>query len=249
MPTLLAPSVTDAAHPTKPAPGKPSESTRTASSRAEKLRLPSRDVENLTRNLETQLEAGVPIVRALQVHIDHAETPALAALSRGLLSRINSGAPLSDAMESYPHVFGPIYRSLVRSGEQSGHVPQMLHHLADFMAWRDDVRRTVKRAAIYPTLVLIATFGLFLFLIGFVWPRFEEMFARLGDDLPKATAALLWMGKSLSTHWLPLAAAAAAAVVALALPCAVPPPATPLTRCSCTCRDSAELCTQSTWRA
>lgn len=218
MPTLLAPSVTESDRQASPGnPRQPSQSAKARSAAAEHLRLPARDIENLTRNLETQLEAGVPIVRALQVHIDHAETPTLATLCRGLLSRINAGAPLSDAMESYPHVFGPIYRSLVRSGEQSGHVPQMLHHLADFMAWRDDVRRTVKRAAIYPTLVLVATFGLFLFLIGFVLPRFEEMFARLGDDLPKATAALLWMGKMLSTHWAPLAATSGAAALAFIL--------------------------------
>lgn len=212
MPTLLAPPVAS------PLPGTTSpKPTRHATTTTHKLALTGRQLEHLTRNLETQLDAGVAIVRALQVHIEHADSPKMAEVCRGLLGQISAGAALSEALESYPRAFPPIYRSLVRSGEQSGHLPQILGQLADFMAWRDDVRRTVTRAAIYPSLVLLATFALFLFLIGFVLPRFEEMFTRLGDQIPTATALLLWLGKGLAAHWVALSLGAAGATLVAAL--------------------------------
>jgi type II secretory pathway component PulF len=170
----------------------------TAATHLPRLSVPA--LESFTRNLEIQLDAGVPLVRALEVQSQHAETPALATLGIALLRQLHAGTSLADAIDQHPKTFHSVYRSLVRAGEHSGRLPLMLRELASFLAWREEIRKTVRRAATYPALVLVATFGLLLLIIGYVLPKFESLFTRLGDDVPAAAAFLLATGKFVSAH-------------------------------------------------
>lgn len=173
-------------------------------------RIPAAAFETFTRNLEIQLDAGVPLVRALQVQGEHAESPGIAALSRGLLQQLNAGISLGEAVDLYPRTFSSVYRSLIRAGEHSGRLPLMLRELADFLAWREEVRKTVRRAATYPVLVLVATFGLLLLIVGYVLPKFDALFTRLGDDVPTAAVLLMATGNFVSQHMVAIVASAAA---------------------------------------
>lgn len=182
-------------------------------------RIRAAELEAFTRNLETQVDAGVPLARALLVQSEHADSPASAALAAGLLSHLNAGMGLADALDQYPRVFSSVYRNLVRAGEHSGRLPRMLAELAEFLVWREEVRKTVRRAAVYPLVVLTATVGLLLLIVGYVLPKFGDLFARLGDATPLAARVLLAMGAFLSAHWTELIVAAAvlAAVTAVLL--------------------------------
>jgi len=189
------------------------EGARAAVSRR---RLSARDLETFTRNLETQLDAGVPLVRALQVQVEHAESPATAEVASGLLQHLHGGLGLSDALDLFPHAFSAIYRSLVRAGEHSGRLPLVLRELAQFIAWREDVRKTVRKAATYPVLVLVASAGLVLLVVGYVLPKFGDLFARLGDQTPVAARVLLATGSFVAGHSWELAAVLAS-LLALAI--------------------------------
>ncbi|MEZ5965427.1 MAG: type II secretion system F family protein [Planctomycetota bacterium] len=198
MPVVLMPSARPAPAPAAPVQAPHGRTPQeTAHSRH---RLSSREIEAFTRNLETQLEAGVPLARALEVQAEHAESPNAAALARGLLQHLHGGLGLGDALDLYPRTFSSVYRSLVRAGEQSGRLPLMLGELAEFQAWREDVRKTVQRAALYPAIVLAATVGLLLLIVGYVLPKFGDLFARLGEATPLAARFLLATGNFLAGH-------------------------------------------------
>ncbi len=213
---ILVTSPRTARPPVRTAPAAPSKAAAPVTPHdARNPRVPAAALESFTRNLEIQLDAGVPLVRALQVQGEHAETPAIGTLSRGLLHHLNSGVSLADSVDLYPRTFSSVYRSLVRAGEHSGRLPLMLRELADFLAWREEVRKTVRRAATYPALVLVATFGLLLLIIGYVLPKFDGLFTRLGDDVPTAALVLMAIGRFASTHMVAIIATAATVPVVL----------------------------------
>lgn len=206
----------------EPARGAPPASAPVGTAGSERLRgrgqrLSAAALETFTRDLETQVEAGVSLARALQVQAENAPSPAVAALSSGLLRQLNSGLNLSDALDLHPRTFSSVYRSLVRAGEHSGRLPLMLRELADFLAWREDVRKLVRRASVYPAVVVVTTLGVLVLIVGYVLPKFGDLFARLGDATPAAARVLLAAGNALSAHWLEAAALAVGALVAAVL--------------------------------
>lgn len=180
-------------------------------------RISVRELEVFTRNLETQLEAGVPLARALQVLSEHSESPASTGLAAGLLRHLHAGVGFADALDLYPRTFSSVYRNLVRAGEHSGRLPLMLGELADFLVWREDVRKTARRAATYPAIVLTATIGLLLLIVGYVLPKFGDLFARLGDATPLAARILLAAGNFLGAYCWHLVAAAVVLLITAAV--------------------------------
>jgi type IV pilus assembly protein PilC len=180
-------------------------------------RVPGRVLEQFTRNLQTQLEAGVPLVRALEVEANQGGHATMTKTVRSVLDELTAGAAFGEALDLHPRVFAPVYRNLVKAGEQSGRLERMLGDLADFMAWREDVRATIRKASIYPSIVIAATFGVILFILGFVFPKFEALFARLGDDLPRATRWLMAVGVFVRECWPAIVATAVGTIGATAV--------------------------------
>lgn len=179
-------------------------------------RLNDRELELFTRNLQTQISAGVPLVRALQLQAQ-GEQDAIAEASAELANRIESGASLGEALDAHPYAFPSTYRNLARAGEVSGQLDSMLEELASFLAWRTDVKKTLRQASTYPTLVIVATFALVLFILGFVFPKFTELFLKMGDGLPAHVRVLMSTGDFIAAQWMWIVAGAIGSVTALVM--------------------------------
>jgi general secretion pathway protein F len=154
-----------------------------------------------TRELATLLRAGLPLDRALQILIDLAPTPPVAALLQGVRDDVRGGKALSQALDARREVFSRFYVNIVRAGEAGGALGVVLQRMADTMERNKELRESVRAALIYPTiLVCVAAVSIIVLLI-FVVPQFEQTFQQAGKALPLSTAVVIFIGNGLRHYW------------------------------------------------
>ncbi|MBL9216218.1 MAG: type II secretion system F family protein [Opitutaceae bacterium] len=175
-----------------------------------------REVAVFTRQLATLLRAGMPLVRGLEVLARQERNPRMRALLGELAEAIRAGSSLSEAMARRPRVFGSLLVSLVKAGEAGGALELVLDRAARLQEKALQLRGRLRAAAVYPLAVLLVAGVIVAGLLGFVVPKFEQIFADLlkGAPLPPLTQAVLGLGSLVRDH---LAALAAATVGGLAL--------------------------------
>ena len=163
----------------------------------------SDDILAMTRELAVLLRAGLPIDRALKVMIDMAVEIKVRDLLEELLSSIKAGKGLSQALLSYPEVFSNFYVNMVRSGEASGHLAEVLTRLADYLTNAKSVRSGVVSALVYPAILFTVAVLSIVGMLGFVVPQFETLFNDMGDALPVLTRIVISAGDGLIRYgWL-----------------------------------------------
>ena len=144
-----------------------------------------------TRQLGAMLAAGMPIVsclRALEEQTDHKAFKAVIAQMRGCLE---GGQAMSEALRQYPSIFEDLYCNMVGGGERSGDLAETMARLASFLEASSKLRRKVKSAMMYPTIVLLLSIAISIGLILFVVPVFGDMFKDFNAKLPAPTQFLL----------------------------------------------------------
>jgi len=141
-------------------------------------------------------------MEALEVLSEQSESPAMCKVSANIAAEVRNGADLSAALESCGKVFGQLYISMVKAGEASGQMDQILERLADHLEEADKLRSELRSAMTYPviSLALVASITAFL-LIGVV-PGFRDVFESLDAELPAITTAVLSLSDALRQHLL-----------------------------------------------
>ena len=175
--------------------------------RLARLKLPTGDFIPLLHQLELQLRAGVTADVAL-AHLAEDAPAGPARLMLGDIHReVSRGRPIHEACRRFPRQFPPHLAAVIAAGEASAQLPASLRALAENLAGADELQRTARRALIYPSIVLTATSGLIVFLLGGVVPKFAEIFVSLHLDLPAATVLLISASSLVRTFWPALLAA------------------------------------------
>lgn len=162
-----------------------------ADQRPKTIKLHPRRLLLLTQALHEALDAGVPLLGTFKAIADQEEDAAVSAMLDDLGDRVAAGQPLSDALERHPAAFPSIYCSLVRAGEQSGSLPQVLQSVAGFLEWKMEIAGTVKQAMIYPAVIAAAGYGMVMFMMSFVIPRLGAVISKIGSELPAASRILI----------------------------------------------------------
>ena len=158
------------------------------------------DVSVMTRQLATLVEAGLPMVPALNSLSNQVENPHLKTVVTQLRERVKEGSSLSDALREFPRVFSNLYVNMVSAGESSGALDIVLLRLADFTENQVKLRNRVMAALIYPALMVILASGAVAFLMVKVVPRILELFDDWGQTLPLPTLILLELTNFLKTY-------------------------------------------------
>lgn len=153
------------------------------------------------RVLATLVEARIPLVEALAAAAKQS-TGALEAALRHVEGRVRRGAPLSAAFQAADKaaqrsVFGPLFATVARVGEAGGALGSALARLAADLERREALARRVRAASAYPAIVLVVAVGAAAFLLAFVVPTFEALFAEFDAELPAPTRAVLWLSATL----------------------------------------------------
>jgi general secretion pathway protein F len=175
--------------------------------RIRRQRLSNADLTLLTRQWATLIAAGLTIEQTLSAAIDQSESASTRQLIAGIRNEITAGHSLSEALNRYPTVFPPIYRALIRSGEKSGELEQILLRLADYLENRHALRQKILQALLYPALVTLVALGVIGGMMAFVVPQVVGVFRHSKQALPFLTQALVWISDFLriAGPWLLLA--------------------------------------------
>jgi len=144
-----------------------------------------------SRQLGAMLSSGMPIVASLDALHEQSDNPHFKVVLGEIRRSIENGAALSDALRLFPSVFDDLYSNMVRGGETGGQLPETIGRLAGFLEASAKLRRKIKSAMMYPTIVLCIAIGIAIAMIVFIIPVFGEMFAEFGADLPGPTKALM----------------------------------------------------------
>ena len=173
----------------------------------------------LTRQLATLLDSGLTMEQALAALIEEAEAPLTRELLAGVKAEVMAGASLAVALGSQARSFPEFYRALVQGGEDSGALPTVLAHLADYLDARQALRQKTGLALLYPALVGVVALAIVTGLLVYVVPQVVHVFQQSRQALPWLTRALIGLSGFLRAAWpyLLLVLVAAATTVHLAL--------------------------------
>lgn len=160
-----------------------------------------RDITFFTRQLSDLLEAGLTLMRALNVIQDQTENPRLQEILGDIVSHVRDGKSFSDALALYPKVFPPIYVSMVRSGEVGGILGGVLARLADFSEKEEELQGKVRAAMAYPALICLVGMGTVAVLLIFVVPKLVLLFQDVGQVLPLPTQILIAVSNGVAKYW------------------------------------------------
>src|SRR2546425_8632809 len=180
-------------------------------------RVAPRDLILFTRQLETMLDSGLPILSSLESLHTQTTHPRLRQAIDRVRSDVEQGSTLTEALRRQPECFPRIYVNLVFAGEEGGLLAQMLDRAATLLEYEAETEQRIRSATFYPTLIVTELGLAFLVLIKFVLPRFASLFRKFDAQLPLPTRVLIGLSDFFEKQWLPflffLACAAAGAVL------------------------------------
>ena len=163
--------------------------------------VPRREIIHFCFHLELLIRAGVPILEGLSDLRDSLEHPRFREVVASLIESIEGGQRLSQAMEGQPSVFSKVFVSLIRSGEASGKLPEVLQNITESLKWEDELASQTKKLIMYPafvgTVVLSATFFLMIYMV----PQLKQFVKNMGQVLPLQTQVLFFVSDLLVSYW------------------------------------------------
>jgi len=153
-------------------------------------------------NLGQLCRAGVPLVDSL---VDLHATTEHASLRNSLgdlLKAIKNGNSLSNAMAQQPKIFEPLLVSMVKTGEESGRLPEVLAHIGELLTWRETLTQQLKTALLYPTILAITIAAVTLFLMTYLVPQLTAFLLASGQALPWQTRMLISLSEICRNYWI-----------------------------------------------
>jgi type IV pilus assembly protein PilC len=166
-----------------------------------------------SRQLSAMLSAGMPIVATLDALEEQSDNPNFKGVIARLKAAIENGSAFSDALRKFPSIFDSLYSNMVRGGESGGQLAETIARLAGFLESTAKLRRKVKSAMMYPTIILCIAITIAIGMIVFIVPVFGEMFADFGADLPAPTQFLLDLSDGMKAYGLYIIVAIVALVI------------------------------------
>ena len=179
-------------------------------------RISSNDRRFFTEQLTLMLETGANLFEALKMLQEQSQQPAMAEVIEALLEDVASGRSFSAALAEHPEAFSTTYVNLVAASETGGFLHEVLAELLQMEEKAAELQSTVRSALAYPIFLSLFSLGAILFVLMVVFPKFAVLFAKIHDELPITTIALMHASNFLQSYWMPtIVALAAAAIVAL----------------------------------
>lgn len=154
-----------------------------------------------TDQMASMLNAGLPITKSLEILSTQTKNKKMGQILQNILNDVEAGAPLSKAIQNQGAVFSPSYISLLRAGEASGKVDEVMRRLADTLEKQREFGSRVKGAMIYPGIITSAMFMVFFLIVIFVIPKMSAIYDSFNIDLPFMTRALIALSDFLIKFW------------------------------------------------
>ena len=164
-------------------------------------RVTADDIHALTRQLATLLNAGIPLVAALDALMEQSTSPPLKKIIAQIKESVNEGNSLTVSLSRHPKLFSNIYVNMVRAGEASGSLDVVLERLAEFGEHQQALQGRFKAAMVYPIFMAIIGAAVLFFLLSFVVPNLTRIFTEMKQVLPLPTTLLIWFSDFMRFYW------------------------------------------------
>ncbi len=165
------------------------------------MKINRRELITFCFHLEQLSRAGVPIIESLTDLRDSLENPRFREVLAGLIESVEGGKTLSQAMDEHPQVFDGVFISLVKAGEESGNLTEVLHNLGETLKWQDELAAQTKKLVMYPafmgTVVILVTLFMMLYLV----PKMVGFIKNMGQELPLHTQILIATSNFFVNYW------------------------------------------------
>lgn len=165
------------------------------------IKASTEDLVIFTRQLSTMISAGIPIMESLAVLSEQVEDKGFKVAVERIVEAIRGGSDLSDALNLYPKLFPKIYVNMVKAGEASGKLDDILVRLAEYQEASAALKGEVKAAMAYPAISMFLILGITVFLMLYVVPIFQKLFKSLGAKLPGPTIFVMGVSDFLVNNW------------------------------------------------
>ncbi len=164
--------------------------------------VPSKAVTQFTRQFATLIDAGLPIVRSLDILANQQKAGPFKSAIQAISDDVKGGSTLSESMAKHPKIFDKLYVNMVKAGEAGGVLDTILTRLAEFREKVEALRRKIIGAMVYPSAVLTIAVIILAFIMMFIIPKFKTMFTEMGlGSLPALTELLINIADGIKTFW------------------------------------------------
>src|SRR6185437_3141107 len=164
-------------------------------------RVKANELAVFSRQLSTMISSGMSILRSLYVLEEQTESKFLKETIVAVRKDVEAGLSLSDAMARHPKVFSPLFVAMTQAGEMGGVLEGSLMRVADQLQKDAALRRQIKSAMVYPTMVIIFAVAVMMALVAFLVPVFVGVFQQFGGHLPKLTQVSVWLSHMVTGYW------------------------------------------------
>lgn len=165
------------------------------------MRVTHKELMMFCFQLEQLTSAGVPILEGLNDLRQSTENPQFQQVIGGIISEVEGGKMLSQALGQYPRVFNHVFVSLVQAGEKTGQLPEVLENLADTLKWQDELISQTKRLLAYPMFVFVVVSMAVVFLMMYLVPQMVGFLKNMGQELPLQTKVLIGISNAFVNYW------------------------------------------------
>lgn len=166
-----------------------------------KQKIKSSDIAHFSRQLTSMMRSGVPLIQSLEIMASGHENPSMQELITDLAKDIASGSDLGGALGKHPKYFDELFVNLVSAGEHAGTLEDMLEKVATYKEKTENLKAKIKKAMMYPIMVILAALIVTSIMLIFVIPQFKDLFEGFGADLPAFTQMVVNMSEWLQEKW------------------------------------------------
>jgi len=160
-----------------------------------------KDLVTFTRQFATMIDAGLPLVQCLEILGSQSDNKTFATVIKKVRTDIEGGATFAEALRKHPNAFPELYVNMVAAGEAGGILDTILNRLAAYIEKSMALKKKVKGAMVYPSVVIVVALGVVVLMLIFVIPTFEKMFRDFGGTLPGITQSVIDLSTFLQNYW------------------------------------------------
>jgi type IV pilus assembly protein PilC len=160
-----------------------------------------KDLVTFTRQFATMIDAGLPLVQCLEILGGQTENKTFGGIINKVRADVEQGSTFAEALRKHPKAYPDLYVNMVAAGEAGGILDTILNRLATYIEKTMALKKKVKSAMVYPTVVVTVAVAVVFLMLLFVIPTFEKMFQDFGGTLPGVTQSVIDMSKFLQKYW------------------------------------------------
>jgi type IV pilus assembly protein PilC len=165
------------------------------------VRVNSKELQIFTRQFATLIDSGIPVMQSLELLERGIKTPMFSKIVRAVRQDVSTGKRLGEAMQRFPQAFDRLYVNLVKAGEEGGVLDTVFNRLAVYIEKSSKLKGQVVGAMYYPAGVLVVALLVISLILTFVIPKFQEMFAGSGQELPALTQMVISWSEAFRAKW------------------------------------------------